>query len=42
VFAVNLALAWWGRYQVSMVGTGDHHLSNTSPRRCCWPGTQLS
>jgi fucose 4-O-acetylase-like acetyltransferase len=31
VFAINLALAWWGPYQVSMVGTGDHHLSNTSP-----------
>jgi hypothetical protein len=31
VFAVNLALTWWGPYQVSMVGTGDHHLSNTSP-----------
>jgi Acyltransferase family len=31
VFAINLALAWCGPYQVSMVGTGDHHLSNTSP-----------
>ncbi|BBZ14898.1 acyltransferase family protein [Mycobacterium branderi] len=31
MFAVNLALVWWGPYQVSMVGTGDHHLSNTSP-----------
>ena len=31
VFAVNLALVWFGPYQVSMVGTGDHHLSNTSP-----------
>jgi fucose 4-O-acetylase-like acetyltransferase len=31
VFATNLALAWSGPYQVSMVGTGDHHLSNTSP-----------
>jgi fucose 4-O-acetylase-like acetyltransferase len=31
VFAINLALAWSGPYQVSMVGTGDHHLSNTSP-----------
>jgi fucose 4-O-acetylase-like acetyltransferase len=31
VLAVNLALACWGPYQVSMVGTGDHHLSNTSP-----------
>jgi hypothetical protein len=31
VFAVNLALACWGPYQISMVGTGDHHLSNTSP-----------
>jgi hypothetical protein len=29
--AVNLALVWWGPYQVSMVGTGDHRLSNTSP-----------
>lgn len=31
VLAVNVALVWWGPYQVSMVGTGDHHLSNTSP-----------
>ncbi|OBI47451.1 acyltransferase [Mycobacterium kyorinense] len=31
VFAINLALACWGPYQLSMVGTGDHHLSNTSP-----------
>jgi fucose 4-O-acetylase-like acetyltransferase len=31
MFAVNLALVWFGPYQVSMVGTGDHHLSNTSP-----------
>lgn len=31
VFTINLTLAWWGPYQVSMVGTGDHHLSNTSP-----------
>jgi fucose 4-O-acetylase-like acetyltransferase len=31
IFAINLALAWWGPYQVSMVGTGDHHLSNTIP-----------
>jgi len=31
VFTVNLALTCWGPYQVSMVGTGDHHLSNTSP-----------
>jgi hypothetical protein len=31
VFAVNLALVAFGPYQVSMVGTGDHHLSNTSP-----------
>ncbi|GBE66612.1 acyltransferase [Mycobacterium sp. MFM001] len=31
MFVVNLALVWWGPYQLSMVGTGDHHLSNTSP-----------
>lgn len=29
--AVDLALVWWGPYQISMVGTGDHQLSNTSP-----------
>jgi hypothetical protein len=31
VLAVNLALVWWGPYEISMVGTGDHRLSNTSP-----------
>jgi hypothetical protein len=31
VLAANIALVWWGPYQVSMVGTGDHRLSNTSP-----------
>ncbi len=31
VLAVDVALAHWGPYQISMVGTGDHHLSNTSP-----------
>ncbi|AFJ36903.1 MULTISPECIES: acyltransferase family protein [Mycobacterium] len=30
-FAVDVALVRWGPYQISMVGTGDHHLSNTSP-----------
>ncbi|OBK66988.1 acyltransferase [Mycobacterium sp. 1165178.9] len=30
-FAVDVALVHWGPYQISMVGTGDHHLSNTSP-----------
>lgn len=30
-FAVDLALVHWGPYQLSMVGTGDHRLSNTSP-----------
>lgn len=29
--AVDVALAYWGPYQISMVGTGDHQLSNTSP-----------
>lgn len=29
--AVDLALVWRGPYQISMVGTGDHQLSNTSP-----------
>ncbi|GBG37928.1 acyltransferase family protein [Mycobacterium montefiorense] len=28
---VNVALVHWGPYAISMVGTGDHHLSNTSP-----------
>jgi hypothetical protein len=31
LFAVDVALAWWGPYAISMVGTGDHQLSNTSP-----------
>lgn len=30
-FAVDAALVHWGPYQISMVGTGDHQLSNTSP-----------
>lgn len=30
-FAVDVALVAWGPYQISMVGTGDHLLSNTSP-----------
>ncbi|OBA61305.1 acyltransferase [Mycobacterium sp. 1100029.7] len=28
---VDIALVSWGPYEISMVGTGDHHLSNTSP-----------
>ena len=31
LLAVNVALVHWGPYELSMVGTGDHHLSNTSP-----------
>lgn len=31
LLAVNLGLLWLGPYQPSMVGTGDHQLSNTSP-----------
>jgi hypothetical protein len=31
LLAVNVALVQWGPYELSMVGTGDHHLSNTSP-----------
>ncbi|WP_375486242.1 acyltransferase [uncultured Mycobacterium sp.] len=31
LFVVDLALLRWGPYEISMVGTGDHHLSNTSP-----------
>lgn len=31
MLAVNVALLWFGPYQPSMVGTGDHQLSNTSP-----------
>ena len=31
LFAVDLALVRWGPYAISMVGTGDHRLSNTSP-----------
>ncbi|OBI14211.1 acyltransferase [Mycobacterium sp. E2462] len=30
-FLVDVALVWWGPYQISMVGIGDHPLSNTSP-----------
>ncbi len=30
-FTIDIALVHWGPYQISMVGTGDHHLSNTSP-----------
>ena len=29
--AIDVALVCWGPYQISMVGTGDHLLSNTSP-----------
>jgi Acyltransferase family len=32
LLAVNVALVRWGPYELSMVGTGDHRLSNTSPR----------
>lgn len=31
LLAVNVALLRWGPYEISMVGTGDHRLSNTSP-----------
>ncbi len=31
LFVADVALVCWGPYEVSMVGTGDHHLSNTSP-----------
>jgi hypothetical protein len=31
LFVVDVALVRWGPYELSMVGTGDHHLSNTSP-----------
>ena len=31
LLAVNVTLIHWGPYELSMVGTGDHHLSNTSP-----------
>lgn len=31
LFAVDVALVHWGPYELSMVGTGDHRLSNTSP-----------
>ena len=31
LLAVNVALIHWGPYELSMVGTGDHRLSNTSP-----------
>lgn len=30
LLAVNVALLRWGPYEISMVGTGDHRLSNTS------------
>lgn len=29
--ALDVALVYWGPYRISMVGTGDHQLSNTSP-----------
>jgi Acyltransferase family len=31
LLVVNVALVRWGPYEISMVGTGDHRLSNTSP-----------
>jgi len=31
LLAANVALVQWGPYELSMVGTGDHRLSNTSP-----------
>lgn len=31
LLTVNIALINWGPYELSMVGTGDHRLSNTSP-----------
>ena len=31
MFTVNLVLVMWGPYEVSLVGTGDQHLSNSSP-----------
>ncbi|WP_322857573.1 acyltransferase family protein [Mycobacterium shigaense] len=31
LFVVDVALVRWGPYELSMVGTGDRHLSNTSP-----------
>lgn len=31
LLTVNVALVHWGPYELSMVGTGDHRLSNTSP-----------
>lgn len=31
LLAVDIALLRWGPYEISMVGTGDHRLSNTSP-----------
>jgi hypothetical protein len=31
LLADNVGLLWFGPYQPSMVGTGDHQLSNTSP-----------
>jgi len=31
MFTVNLVLVLWGPYEVSLVGTGSQHLSNSSP-----------
>lgn len=31
LLAIDVALVWFGPYQLSMVGTGDQQLSNTSP-----------
>lgn len=31
LLVINLGLLWFGPYHPSMVGTGDHQLSNTSP-----------
>jgi hypothetical protein len=31
LLVINVALVRWGPYELSMVGTGDHRLSNTSP-----------
>ncbi|BCQ10548.1 hypothetical protein JMUB5695_04006 [Mycobacterium heckeshornense] len=31
MLTANVVLVRWGPYEPSMVGTGDHHLSNTSP-----------
>ena len=40
LLAVNVALVHWGPYELSMVGTGDHHLSNTSPPSLLLAGTR--